>query len=119
MIGIDIIEIDRIESVISNDAFIKRVFTEKEIQDCQSSPTISVQASRFASRFAAKEAVYKAVEAIEVLRWQDIQVSNESSGKPFITFFGKTKQIIDDNKLIIDISLSHSRNNAVAVAIIK
>ncbi|OGI09410.1 MAG: holo-[acyl-carrier-protein] synthase [Candidatus Margulisbacteria bacterium GWF2_35_9] len=119
MIGIDIIEIDRIQTVISSQAFINRVFTKQEIIDCQSSPTIRVQASRFASRFAAKEAVFKAVAQIDILRWKDIQVTNELSGKPVITFFGETKKIMDKNKICVEVSLSHSRDNAVAMAIIK
>ena len=119
MIGVDIIEIDRLKSIISNQAFIKRVFTKLEIKDCLSSSILDVQASHFASRFAAKEAVFKAVSDIEVLRWQEIQVSNESSGKPVITFFGTTKDIMEKNGLDIEVSLSHSRNSAVAVAILK
>ena len=67
-VGVDIIEIDRIDQAISSwkDAFLERVYTKAELETCQN------RASRFATRFAAKEAIMKALgTGMWGLKWQD------------------------------------------------
>ncbi len=119
MLGVDIVEISRINKLVSDPAFINRVYTPLEIAYCTSTKNKSIIASRYAARFAAKEAVFKAIDKLEVLSWKDIQIENEANGKPKVTFSGKAKEIVDADKLGVEISLSHSRNYAVAAAVIK
>jgi holo-[acyl-carrier protein] synthase len=109
--GIDIIEIDRIEKAIKRwgDHFINHVFTAKEIEYAQKHKN---SAQHFAARFAAKEAIYKAISNNPTLRWKDIEILNNAQGKPYC-------QLNDpkfNNQILI--SLSHTKNYAVANAII-
>ncbi len=112
--GTDIIEIDRIKKSIerSGDTFIKQIYTPKEIEYCENGKNIKY--SHYAGRFAAKEAIYKAVypllkERFEI-GWQNAQVINDENGNPKVEFIGiEFKQIKN-----IDISISHCRDYAVA-----
>lgn len=110
-IGIDIIEVKRIEKAIERwgDHFLKHVFTENEIQYAKSRkfPT-----QHYAARFAAKEAVFKAIGDKPEVTWKDIEVMNDNHGKPCCLFSDKSY-----NKKIL-ISLSHTENYAVANAIV-
>ncbi len=108
-IGVDIVEIDRIFKSVRNPRFLKRVFTRQEVAYCRSRKN---SAQHFAVRFAAKEAVWKAVGEPKLLH-RDIQVRNRSNGKPEVVFpvkFGKLTRRVS-------ISLSHGRDYAVAMAI--
>jgi holo-[acyl-carrier protein] synthase len=107
-IGIDIVEVRRIAKLIRNKAFLKRVFTSEEIRYCSQKKN---KAQHFAVRFATKEAVWKAVRR-KSLALKDIGVKNLPDGKP--TVFIKDKPIRN-----IEVSLSHTNDHAVAVAIVK
>lgn len=113
-IGNDIIEISRIEKAIKKTNFITKVFTENEIK------LFEIKGSRaefFAGRFAAKEAISKALgTGFREFSLTDIEVLNNELGKPYVTF----KNSIDsyNKKYFIDISISHCKEYAVAVAII-
>ena len=119
--GIDIIEIKRIKQNIENEktgkAFLQRVFTSKEIEYCESKKKQKYQ--HYAARFAAKEAVFKAIsdflENKYVINWKDIEVTNNKQGKPILVI-----DKIDMSKFeSIDISISHCKDYAIAnVAII-
>jgi holo-[acyl-carrier protein] synthase len=117
-IGTDIIEIDRIKDSIekNGDRFLSKIYTPTEIEYCQSKAN---KYQHFAARFAAKEAVYKALATgwQEVLSWQDIEIFNESTGMPVVTMCGKLKKFLSDDKSL-KISISHSKNYVVCVAII-
>ena len=108
--GIDIIEIDRIERAINRwgELFLVHVFTTKEIAWAK---THKFPFPHYAGRFAAKEAVFKALGNPKVT-WQDLNIYNDPSGKPICTL---TKNI--DNHHIY-LSISHSKYYAVAQAII-
>lgn len=112
MIGIDIIEIDRIEKAINEHGkhFLDRIFTQKEQGDCAGN------AVRLAGRFAAKEAIAKALGTGfgKDLSWLDIEITNDDRGKPIVTFVGSGFQ-----NQMIDISLSHCKSHASAVALLK
>ncbi|MDD5456176.1 MAG: holo-ACP synthase [Candidatus Margulisbacteria bacterium] len=116
MIGIDIVEISRLKALIKDRGFLDKVYTDEEIEYCGSAKSDHLKASRFANRFAAKEAIFKAVDKLDALYWKEIQILNEPSGKPVVTFSGKTKKVMQENKLNIELSLSHSRQFAVAAA---
>lgn len=113
--GIDLIEIHRLEALNPNirERFIRRVFTDNEIQDCGGS------SARLAGRFAAKEAVAKALgTGIGQVTWQDIEVRQGPRGEPVLELHGAARQMAEDLRLSEwSISISHSHTHAVAVAV--
>ena len=86
-IGVDIVEVERVERAATRfgDRFLKRVFTEREI-DYSMSKTHSYQ--KLASRFAAKEAAFKAL-GTGLTNWKDVETTIEPSGKPNLKLHGK------------------------------
>ena len=118
-IGCDIIEIERIARAIKRESFIQRVFTAKEAAYCQSRGQQA--AASFAARFAAKEAVLKALgTGLREGSLQEIAVANDAVGKPLVQLSGHfaalSRQLGVKN---IQISLSHSRDFAVAYVIME
>lgn len=117
-IGIDLIEIDRIEKSINRfgEQFLNKIFTKLEI-DYSSSKGSPFQ--HYAARFAAKEAIAKALATSDNkgFSWHDIEVYNEANGFPKARLFGKGKDILGDDKEL-KISISHSDNYATCVAIV-
>lgn len=93
-IGYDMVEVSRIESVLSRwgDRFRERVFTPEELAYCESKKN---RFQRLASRFAAKEAVFKALGTgwQRGVGWTEIEVTNDNLGKPHITLSGKTEEL--------------------------
>ncbi len=93
-IGFDMIEVSRIKSAVSRwgDKLEKRLFTEKELLYCNSKQD---RFQRLACRFAAKEALLKALGTgwQRGIEWKEIEVTNDEMGKPLITLSGKTGQI--------------------------
>jgi len=117
-LGIDIIEIDRVKKSIEvyGNKFLDKVFTEAEIKYCDKKFN---RFQHYAARFAAKEAVYKALASgwQEGLRWKDIEIQNDASGMPSVNTTGKLKSFLADNTQL-RISISHSENYVTAAAII-
>ena len=109
--GIDIIEIDRIKESIKKfgDDFINRIFTDEEIAYVKK---FKSPFQHYAVRFAAKEAVYKALGDSKLF-WKDISIYNDKDGRPFCRVAKSA------SKLKIHISLSHSRHYAAAHAIVE
>ena len=120
--GIDIIEVDRIKKSIEElgDSFLNRIYTKNEIEYCNKSGVMKYQ--HFAARFAAKEAIFKAIsESIsgrEDVMWKNIEVINIESGKPVINVDkvkNNIKKTANNLKLeSIDVSISHIKDYAVA-----
>jgi holo-[acyl-carrier protein] synthase len=119
--GIDIVNIERIEGMMARwgNLFLGRLFTEKEIVSCQ-------QRTRppecFATRFAAKEAFLKAIGSglRNGIQWKDIEVENDSSGKPLFSFHRKAKEILGTQRIKRALlTLSHERPFAVAHVILE
>ena len=114
-IGIDIIEIARIERAIAQwgERFLHRIYTELELKLCCKKP------SSLAARFAGKEAVIKALGTRgRSIGWRDIEISSDSSGKPLVHLYGEAQnQAKDSSTDSIAISLSHSREYAIAFVI--
>jgi holo-[acyl-carrier protein] synthase len=112
-IGNDIIEIDRIKKSIEHhkESFIKRIFTENESKYCLS---FKNPYPRFAGRFAAKEAIVKALKVGigEHISWLDISIKNKENGCPEVTLLNNKFSNFD-----ISISISHCENYATAFAI--
>lgn len=117
-IGIDIIEIERIKESIerNGERFLNKVYTAKEIEYCDSKAN---KYQHYAARFAAKEAVAKALSTgwNNEFSWQNIEVFNEDTGMPYVKLSGKLLDFLSVDKEI-KISLTHSRDNTAAVAII-
>lgn len=116
--GTDIIEVDRIKKALENKtySFKNRVFTENEIEYCENRKIKKYES--YAARFAAKEAVYKAVSsALEdkyEISYKQIEIINNEKGKPNVVLPDFIQNRIED----IDISLSHIQSFAIANAII-
>ena len=111
--GVDIIEVDRIKEAIEKhkEKFLNRIFTNKEIEYCSEKNKMKYQ--HFAARYAAKEAIFKAIsECFENkynVIWTDIEILNDKNGRPFVRFYNEK---LKDVK--IDISLSHIKDYAIA-----
>jgi len=117
-VGVDIVDITRIEKVIHRwgDAFLKKILTPLEHEYCRSKAGL---AASVAARFAVKEAVYKALptEIQPGIGWLDVQVVNELSGKPHLQFLGELEKLL--HGFNVHVSISHSRNSAVAMVVIE
>ena len=118
--GIDIIEVERIKEAIleMGDSFLNRIYTEKEIEYCNKSEVMKYQ--HFAARFAAKEAVSKALgTGIGVhCSWRDIEITRSGHGVPGVLLHGKAEIVA--LKLGINswrISLTHSKYSAAALVL--
>lgn len=115
--GTDIIEIERVKEAIEKleDNFLNRVFTKKEIEYCKSKKKQKYQ--HYAGRFAAKEAIFKAVSELlnnkYEINWKDIEIINNENSKPQANLKLKLQSIQN-----IDISISHCKQYATAIAVI-
>ena len=114
-IGIDIIEIARIEQAIARwgERFLHRVYTNSELRLCRKKP------SSLAVRFAGKEAVIKALRTqTKAINWQEIEILSDPGGKPLIHLYGKAQEQAGELGLDnLAISLSHSREYAIALVV--
>lgn len=112
--GVDIVEISRFSiQLLSNQTFLNLCFTPLEQTYCLSKAN---PAQHFAARFAAKEAVIKALSGFSLyLEHKKIEIGNNTDGRPYVIF------LTDDplfNTVTVDISLSHSDASAIAFVII-
>ena len=114
-IGNDIIETERIKNLCEKygDKFKTRIYTNNEIKYCESKGINKYQS--FAGRFAAKEAIFKAISSAlsnkYSVNWTDIEIINDSNGRPCVHL---NINCIKD----IDISISHIKDFAIASAIV-
>ena len=118
-IGCDLIEINRIEKALTNPRFAEKVFTVGEIQYCQARGIQKNQS--YAARYAAKEAVAKALgSGFRGGSLQEIEVINNSRGKPEIKLSGKFESFAKEKGCIkIHLSLSHVKAMAVAQVVLE
>lgn len=115
-IGIDLVETARIADNLERygDRFIRRLYTANEIAYCEK---FKNRAERFAARFAAKEAAFKALGTgwREGLRWTDIEVVNQVNGKPELLLHGRAGELAGALGVTAKtISISHADHYAVA-----
>lgn len=116
-IGVDIIEIDRIESAIKkNNKFLSKLFTKQEIIYFESK---DFNYNTIAGNFAAKEAISKAMgTGIRNFNFIDIEVLRDELGKPIVITYNNLNKICEDIGIIeIKISISHCKTHAIANAI--
>lgn len=111
-IGVDIESVHRFRRLATNEAFLHRVFTQVELDYCFSHKS---PAPHLAARFAAKEAVVKALSGLNKAApgYKDIEVRNQENGLPIARIHKKGFE-----RLHISLSLSHSRTQAIAFAVI-
>ena len=118
--GIDLVEVDRIrESIEKNERFKHLVFSAEEIQYCekQANPYQS-----YAGRFAAKEALFKALGTgwRGNLAFNEVSVVNDHWGKPLLQLLGDTHKTVEAlGSPILHVSISHTRSYATAIVIIE
>lgn len=109
--GIDIVEIDRLRKALERRPRLsERLFTPAEMMSCSSS---RMKFARLAGRFAAKEAIAKALG--RPFSWHDVEIFNDSRGKPTATFGPKAWASIRGAEVIV--SISHGKEYAVAHAL--
>lgn len=117
-IGTDIVEVERIEKAIQRqgDTFLNEVFTEEERAYCSKH---KAAARNYAGRFAAKEALLKALGTglRDGIRWHDINIVNDDLGKPCVLLSGKAKTLLENKR--VHISISHCASYATAFAVIE
>jgi holo-[acyl-carrier protein] synthase len=119
--GVDLVSIQRMERVILTwgDRFIKRVFTDQEARICRRRPASH---AAFSLRFAAKEAFSKALGLgmRKGIRWRDIEVFNDPSGKPGLTLSGVAADICREKGINgIHLSLSDDADYGIAVVVLE
>jgi len=115
-IGVDIVEIERVESVIKRwrERFLSRIYTETELRTCQD------RLASLASRFAAKEAVMKVLGISGIgIGWREIEILTGDDGRPSVKLYGQAlDKAVEINLKEVFVSLSSdSKQNTIAVAI--
>ncbi len=114
-IGIDMIAIPRVQGVIErhNERFLRRVYTPEEVAFCRG------RVPELAARFAAKEAVMKALgTGARGVGWREIEVLPDRRGKPLVYLYGRARDRAEHIGLrALDVSLSHEREFAVAAVV--
>lgn len=118
-LGVDIAEVNRIEEAIVRHgrAFLQRVFTKAEIDYCERHRN---RYERYAGRFAVKEAAMKALGTgwTRGVRWVDVEVTREPTGKPTLTLHGATREHAERLGVRrIHVSITHSGDAAFAQVI--
>lgn len=119
--GIDIAEVGRIREAIERhgERFLRRVFTEGEIQYCESKAN---RVERYAARFAAKEAGMKAIGTgwNHGVRWRDIEVARKPGGRPTLLLHGRAAEFAAKlGATNIALSLTHTAEEAMAQVILE
>lgn len=116
-LGVDSVEVDRIRKASKRwgKAFLRRLFTEREIAYCftHANPYPSL-----AARFAAKEALIKALDAKALWKWKDMEVKRAESGRPSVSLTGAAATFARKRKAgSFHISLTHDADRATAVVL--
>jgi holo-[acyl-carrier protein] synthase len=119
--GIDIAETERIERALEKhgERFSQKIFTPAEIAYCE---RFKNRAERYAARFAAKEAAFKALGTgwAQGVRWLDVEVAHHSSGKPELLLTGRAREVADQLGVTHAVmSISHANRYVVAQVILE
>jgi holo-[acyl-carrier protein] synthase len=120
-IGIDIIEVRRVREVLARTPrFCERVFTQRERDYCDSRGVVAAQ--HYAARFAAKEAVLKALGTgwAGGVAWQDVEITALESGAPMLRFYGRVRELYEQSGArAAHLSISHTAEHAIAQVILE
>ncbi len=113
-VGTDIIEIERIKKAIEKKGFLDRIYTKEEQKLYH-----KINPQTLAGNFAAKEAVAKALgTGFSKCSPVEIEILRNVNGKPYVNLYGNAKKILNELNGKIEVTISHSKENAVAFAII-
>ena len=117
-IGTDIIEIHRIEKIMMRtSSFIEKSFTSNEIEYFKSK---GLKGNVIAGNFAAKEAISKAIgTGFRGFGLKDIEVIRDKLGKPVVNLSCKIYELLEIKEFNIHVSISHSKENAIAYAVME
>ena len=119
-LGVDLVKVARIQGAVEKhgEAFLKRVFTNLEIEYCEAHRRRKFE--HYAGRFAAKEALYKALTPQGgSLRYRDLELRNLPNGAPeFIVSSTERKRLGVPDQAAISVSLAHDTDYAVAVVLV-
>ncbi len=109
-IGIDLVEVGRIQDLFTRyKSFLGRVYTPGEIKYSFSKKNAF---EHLAARFAVKEAVVKALGT--GMKWTDIELLNDSSGRPFLNLHGRAKEMAEEKGVgAWDVSVTHTKDHAI------
>src|SRR3989337_2235036 len=114
-VGVDVIEIERVEAALARfgERFLRRVYTAEEAAFCRG------RVHELAARFAAKEAVMKALgTGAKGVAWREIEGLPNHRGKPLVYLYGRARARAERIGLAgLDVSMSHSREYAVAFVV--
>ena len=118
-VGIDLVEMDRFKSAMKRhgDRFLSRLFTESERRYCEAKWN---RLAHYTARFAAKEAVLKALGTgwSGGIHWTDVEVAHAGAGMVVAKLFGRAAKVARKMKIrTVHINITHSRNYAAAVAV--
>lgn len=117
-IGVDILKLDKLkeEYLTAEDPFIRKAFSEREFEQSMSR---EVPLHYFVTRFAGKEAVYKALNwRGDPIAFRDIEILSHENGQPYVTLHGRVKEYADNQGIHeILISLSYDTDYAIAYAV--
>lgn len=114
-VGTDIIEISRIEKSVQRDSFLRRVYSQSELEmfETRKNPYPSM-----AANWAAKEAFSKSLgTGVRDFKLSEVEVLRDDLGAPYILLSGNAKRIADDMGLDFSVSLSHTDTLATATVI--
>jgi holo-[acyl-carrier protein] synthase len=119
-VGTDIIEVYRVEEMLARGKeYLETIFTRAEVDYCEAKARKS---QHYAARFAAKEAVLKALGTgwRDGLAFADIEIRNDERGQPQVIPHGKVKEFLDHHGITsTSISMTHAGDLALAVAILE
>lgn len=119
-VGIDLVDIARVERMMDRlgERVLRRFLTPREraYVEARARPSMHL-----AARIAAKEAAYKALQALPGARavsWHDLEVERETEGRPYLVLAGRARELAERHRLRFELSLSHSDATAGAVAVV-
>jgi holo-[acyl-carrier protein] synthase len=117
-VGVDIVEVERIERAITRwgEAFIRRIYTPLEVERAAAPIVVG---PRMAARFAAKEAVMKALGVgWRDLSWREIEIANDARGRPVVYLHGAARRVAEQRGVKeVLLGISHTHLHAVANAV--
>lgn len=114
MIGVDLVENEKIKKLLNKEKFVERVYTKNEIEYLEK---FKDKLEHYAGFFACKEAVMKALEECKQIGFKDIEICHKENGSPYVVLSGKAKEIFEAGGYKkIEVSISQTKNFATAVA---
>jgi holo-[acyl-carrier protein] synthase len=117
-VGVDVVDVPRMKKVLEQQGeyFLKKVFSDMEVTYCKTRKRPYIH---FAARFAAKEAVAKAIRTgwSGVFHWRGIEVINDQSGAPHILLTGEVAKALEQCN--VHLSLSHTESTVVALIVLE